>query len=113
MAAETNDEIVGGSHSPEGSGDEIPLDSPVDDASDQGSEQDGLAHFATEEDTADGQDPRAKVLSVLELEALFQSVAPDLTSNQLHSFREAYSHASIIQLSWIPLASLLPNWWLA
>ncbi|KZT30765.1 P-loop containing nucleoside triphosphate hydrolase protein [Neolentinus lepideus HHB14362 ss-1] len=39
-------------------------------------------YFSAEEDTADGQDPRAKVLSVLELEALFTVAAPDLTTFQ-------------------------------
>ena len=34
--------------------------------------------FSTEEDTEDGADPRTKVLSVLELEALFLSSAPTL-----------------------------------
>ena len=36
----------------------------------------------TEEDTPDGQDSRTKVLSVLELEDLFISAAPDLSSTQ-------------------------------
>ncbi|KAJ7225700.1 P-loop containing nucleoside triphosphate hydrolase protein [Mycena pura] len=35
-------------------------------------------YFSAEEDTPDGQDPRARVLSVLELEILFKRVAPAL-----------------------------------
>jgi large subunit GTPase 1 len=37
-------------------------------------------YFSAEEETEEGQDPRAKVLSVVELEELFQKLAPDLTS---------------------------------
>ncbi|KAJ7071202.1 hypothetical protein C8F01DRAFT_1362950 [Mycena amicta] len=36
-------------------------------------------YFSAEEDTPEGQDPRAKVLSVLELEGLFHKTAPPLT----------------------------------
>ncbi|KAI0080368.1 P-loop containing nucleoside triphosphate hydrolase protein [Panus rudis PR-1116 ss-1] len=36
-------------------------------------------YFSAEEDTPDGQDPRARVLTVLELEELFKRVAPDLS----------------------------------
>ncbi|KAI0068282.1 P-loop containing nucleoside triphosphate hydrolase protein, partial [Artomyces pyxidatus] len=39
-----------------------------------------MAYFSDEEDTIDGQDPRAKVLSVLELEDLFKKSAPDLSA---------------------------------
>ncbi|KAJ7293403.1 P-loop containing nucleoside triphosphate hydrolase protein [Mycena rebaudengoi] len=35
-------------------------------------------YFSAEEDSPEGQDPRAKVLSVLELEDLFERMAPDL-----------------------------------
>ncbi|KAL1739759.1 P-loop containing nucleoside triphosphate hydrolase protein [Schizophyllum fasciatum] len=43
------------------------------------SESDEEHYFSAEEDTADGQDPRARVLSVLELEDLFMKCAPDLS----------------------------------
>ncbi|KAJ7932579.1 P-loop containing nucleoside triphosphate hydrolase protein [Mycena leptocephala] len=36
-------------------------------------------YFSAEEDSPEGQDPRAKVLSVLELESLFERMAPDLS----------------------------------
>ncbi|KAF8213250.1 P-loop containing nucleoside triphosphate hydrolase protein [Mycena galopus ATCC 62051] len=36
-------------------------------------------YFSAEEDSPEGQDPRAKVLSVLELENLFEKAAPDLS----------------------------------
>ncbi|KAF5385140.1 hypothetical protein D9615_001368 [Tricholomella constricta] len=37
------------------------------------------AYFSAEEDSPEGQDPRAKVLSVLELEGWFAKMAPDLS----------------------------------
>jgi len=43
------------------------------------SDDEGL-YLSEEEDSPDSQDPRARVLSVLELEALFVEVAPDLSS---------------------------------
>ncbi|KAI0785077.1 P-loop containing nucleoside triphosphate hydrolase protein [Abortiporus biennis] len=53
------------------------------DHSDADSEEGNIAHFgvsfSAEEDTADGRDPRARVLSVLELEELFVKAAPDLS----------------------------------
>ena len=42
-------------------------------------ESDDEHYFSAEEDTADGQDPRARVLSVLELEDLFMKCAPPLS----------------------------------
>jgi large subunit GTPase 1 len=36
-------------------------------------------YFSAEEESPEGQDPRAKVLSVLELENLFEKAAPDLS----------------------------------
>lgn len=42
------------------------------------SDSDDEHYFSDEEDTADGKDPRARVLSVLELEDLFMKCAPDL-----------------------------------
>ncbi|KAL0951443.1 hypothetical protein HGRIS_008132 [Hohenbuehelia grisea] len=50
---------------------------PNDDSED--SDDDDAAYFSAEEDTEEGQDPRAKVLSVLELEDLFLRSAPDLS----------------------------------
>ncbi|KAG5651606.1 hypothetical protein H0H81_008066 [Sphagnurus paluster] len=38
------------------------------------------AYFSAEEDTSEGQDPRAKVLSVVELEDWFVRMAPDLSN---------------------------------
>ncbi|KAG9222623.1 hypothetical protein CCMSSC00406_0004537 [Pleurotus cornucopiae] len=53
-----------------------------DDASESesdASESEDEHYFSAEEDTTDGQDPRARVLSVLELEELFIKSSPDLT----------------------------------
>ncbi len=36
-------------------------------------------YFSAEEETEEEQHPRAKVLSVVELEALFEKMAPDLS----------------------------------
>ncbi|KAF7339797.1 Large subunit GTPase 1 [Mycena venus] len=47
-----------------------------DDESDSDAED---FYFSAEEDSPEGQDPRAKVLSVLELESLFEKAAPDLS----------------------------------
>ncbi|TFK36883.1 P-loop containing nucleoside triphosphate hydrolase protein [Crucibulum laeve] len=43
------------------------------------SEDEDDAYFSAEEDTVEGQDPRAKVLSVVELEDLMLKIAPDLS----------------------------------
>lgn len=59
-----------------------PPDSDIDSESDD----ERLRYVPTEEDTPDGRDPRTKVLSVLELEDLFISAAPDLSSTQLPPF---------------------------
>jgi large subunit GTPase 1 len=40
-------------------------------------------YSAEEEESPEGQDPRARVLTVLELENLFERVAPDLSSTSL------------------------------
>ncbi|KAF8167726.1 P-loop containing nucleoside triphosphate hydrolase protein [Crassisporium funariophilum] len=58
-----------------------PLKDGVEEASDDEDEDEDEAdeadmYFSAEEDTEDGQDPRAKVLSVVELEALFTKMAP-------------------------------------
>lgn len=39
-------------------------------------------YFSAEEDTPDGRDARAKVLSVVELEDWFEKMAPDLSGGQ-------------------------------
>jgi large subunit GTPase 1 len=43
-------------------------------------EEDKVIYIPVEDDTPDDQDPRAKVLSVLELEDLFENASPDLAS---------------------------------
>ena len=50
---------------------------------DSGDEDD--SYFSAEED-GDGQDPRAKILSVVELEEMFLQMAPDLSSKYLRCF---------------------------
>ncbi|KAJ7655003.1 hypothetical protein DFH06DRAFT_1201312 [Mycena polygramma] len=50
-----------------------------EDQDDSSSEPDHF-YFSAEEDSPEGQDPRAKVLSVLELESLFERMAPDLSA---------------------------------
>jgi len=50
------------------------------------SDEERFKYVPTEEDTPDGRDPRTKVLSVLELEDLFISVAPDLSCTQIFYF---------------------------
>lgn len=58
---------------------------PASDASSDGGDftedtsDDENGYFSAEEETVEGQDPRAKVLSVLELEELFVKMAPDLS----------------------------------
>lgn len=55
------------------------------------SDEDRFKYVPTEEDTPDGRDPRTKVLSVLELEDLFISAAPDLSCTQiLYSILSCY-----------------------
>jgi large subunit GTPase 1 len=67
-----------GPHTPhdDDDGESDPPDSDVDSDSDE----ERLRYVPTEEDTPDGRDPRTKVLSVLELEDLFATAAPDLSS---------------------------------
>lgn len=52
--------------------------SDSEESSESESEDEGV-YLSGEEDTPDAQDPRAKVLSVLELEDLFVKAAPDLS----------------------------------
>ncbi|KAF8549042.1 P-loop containing nucleoside triphosphate hydrolase protein [Imleria badia] len=67
-----------GPHTPDDHDEEndVPPDSDIDPTSDD----ERFRYVPTEEDTPDGRDPRTKVLSVLELEDLFVSAAPDLSS---------------------------------
>jgi large subunit GTPase 1 len=64
-----------------------------EDDSGHGSDDDDM-YFSAKEDTSDNQDPRARVLSVLELEDLFVKVAPELSSKQgflvSHGIRVVY-----------------------
>lgn len=57
-------------------------DAPPDSDIHSESDDERFRYVPTEEDTPDGRDPRTKVLSVLELEDLFISAAPDLSSKQ-------------------------------
>jgi large subunit GTPase 1 len=59
--------------------DEDEEDSEEEPESQSESDDEGL-YLSEEEDTSDSQDPRARVLSVLELEDLFVRAAPDLSS---------------------------------
>ncbi|KAF4605039.1 hypothetical protein EYR40_003822 [Pleurotus pulmonarius] len=54
-------------------------DDDVSESESDASESEDDHYFSAEEDTTDGQDPRARVLSVLELEELFIKSSPDLT----------------------------------
>ncbi|KAJ6519644.1 hypothetical protein C8R45DRAFT_952209 [Mycena sanguinolenta] len=61
-------------------------DDEADEAEEESSDDDESSdefeefYFSAEEDSPEGQDPRAKVLSVLELESLFEKAAPDLSA---------------------------------
>ena len=66
-----------GPHTPDGHEDN---DVPPDSENDSDSDDSKFRYVPTEEDTPDGRDPRTRVLSVLELEGLFISAAPDLSS---------------------------------
>ncbi|KAF4623268.1 hypothetical protein D9613_002142 [Agrocybe pediades] len=59
-------------------GDEESSNEDSDQPSDGDSDDDDV-YFSAEEDTEDGQDPRAKVLTVQELEDMFMKMAPPLT----------------------------------
>ncbi|KAJ7107609.1 hypothetical protein C8R43DRAFT_1080267 [Mycena crocata] len=67
-----------GEEDEEASGDDEDASSDGDEESDHESE-DFYFSAEEEEDSPEGQDPRAKVLSVLELESLFERMAPDLS----------------------------------
>jgi len=51
---------------------------------DEGGDDDDL-YFSAEEDQ-DDQDPRAKILSVIELEEMFLKISPDLSSKYLRRY---------------------------
>ncbi|KAG8216858.1 hypothetical protein J3R82DRAFT_7121 [Butyriboletus roseoflavus] len=73
-----------GPHTPDDDDDEendVPPDSGIDSESDD----ERFRYVPTEEDTPDGRDSRTKVLSVLELEDLFVSAAPDLSGFKVRS----------------------------
>ena len=76
-----SEDVEGREEAPESSDEESENDDHFEDASDDELLDDAdLSHyFSAEEDTPDGQDPRARVLSVLELEDLFLRTAPDLS----------------------------------
>ena len=77
-----SEDVEGGEEVPESSDEESENDDDhFEDAPDDELLDDAdLSHyFSAEEDTPDGQDPRARVLSVLELEDLFLRTAPDLS----------------------------------
>jgi large subunit GTPase 1 len=69
-----------GPHTPDGPNEEndVSPDSDIEENSDD----EKYKFVPTEEDTPDGRDPRTKVLTVLELEDLFISAAPDLSSKE-------------------------------
>ena len=53
------------------------------DSSDKDSDED--VYVSAEEDTTEGSDSRGRILSVLELESLFVTMAPDLASEHICS----------------------------
>ena len=59
-------------------------------------------YFSAEEDSPEGQDPRAKVLSVLELENLFERAAPDLSgeSFQIPIAGKKFKLGSVLDFYW-------------
>lgn len=69
-------------------------EAPEDSASEVESEEEDK-YFSAEEDTEEGQDPRAKVLSVVELEELFHKYAPELSGMQCCSTTVDVSHFCI------------------
>lgn len=79
-----------GPHTPhdDESGDDFPEKSESESESQSTGESDDKHEYVhTEEDSPDGMDPRTKVLSVSELENLFVTTAPDLSSEaELISF---------------------------
>ncbi|KAF9244535.1 hypothetical protein BU15DRAFT_85913 [Melanogaster broomeanus] len=68
-----------GPHTPDDEDDSNDGTPGSDTNSDSDDERLDYDYIPTEEDTPDGRDPRTKVLSVLELEGLFVTAAPDLS----------------------------------
>lgn len=62
-----------------------------EDTSDDDDDKSGYSPLVVEEDTEDGRDPRARVLSVLELEDLFIRVAPNLNGQCISSIDCAFT----------------------
>lgn len=76
-AENRENELVGSESDDEESDDS---DAEDENSSEEDAEENKHLYQVTEEDNPDGRDPRAKVLSVLELEDLFLKTAPDLSS---------------------------------
>ncbi|KAI5836458.1 P-loop containing nucleoside triphosphate hydrolase protein [Schizophyllum commune Tattone D] len=78
-AAAAAEEVSRKEESKEDDDEEMLSDDEGFESASESSESDDEHYFSAEEDTADGQDPRARVLSVLELEDLFMKCAPPLS----------------------------------
>lgn len=59
----------------------------LDESDDDYSSDDEYLFSVNDEDTEDGRDPRARVLSVLELEDLFMRAAPNLSGERLTIYK--------------------------
>jgi large subunit GTPase 1 len=83
----------------EGTEDDVSEEEMEDSWSSEESRSDDEGLYLTGEETSsDGQDPRAKMLSVLELEDLFVKVAPDLSSEfGLHRYMILVSKVKVIK----------------
>ena len=118
-----SEDVEGREEAPESSDEESENDDHFEDASDDELLDDAdLSHyFSAEEDTPDGQDPRARVLSVLELEDLFLRTAPDLSGEMntplvlqpifnVPSLQSSRTHLETIQrnssLAWLVILTL-------
>jgi large subunit GTPase 1 len=80
-AQDTNDAYEDESDSAESDGDGSEQDSSED------GEQEGQRDLLPEEDATDLQNVRTKVLSVIELEQLFEKLAPDIASRPIRFIR--------------------------
>ena len=107
-----SEDVEGREEAPESSDEESENDDHFEDASDDELLDDAdLSHyFSAEEDTPDGQDPRARVLSVLELEDLFLRTAPDL-SGEMNTplVLQPIFNVPSLQSSWTHLETIQPN----
>lgn len=77
-------------------------ESTGDQWSDEESDDDAM-YLSGEEDSLEAKDPRVKVLSVLELEDLFMTAAPDLSSEQFSLLPDSKPNSltnSIHRLFW-------------